>query len=270
MKRIYLIIIFGLLIANYSFGQSAREYYNMALEEVKKDNHVKAIDYFTLAISKQPNNDVAVYGRACSKMHIGDTEGAIFDFDMAIELNPNNYFAYHNLGVIEYNANNLDAALGYFKISLKIDPTNTFAQFSIAQINYEKQEIDEAIKYFEATLRNDKTLKLLKHEQKIYCRTYYASALSMTKRFDEALNQINISLELDSKNYEAHYIKGSILYEQKKYSDAILSYDTALILNKDFGYGYFARGIAKRALGDKIGATQDFEIAKSYGFIAEK
>ena len=247
--------------------KEAKKYYNKALELVKAKEYEKAIEYFSLAMSEQPNNDIPAYGRACAKMKIGDIEGAIFDFNLTLEINPNNYQAYHNLGIIEYEANNLPIAKLYFLQSAKIDPSNAFAFFTLAKIEYTSQNIKEAIVYFDKALNITTDLKLLNHHQLLYCYVHRASCHSILKNFDKALNDIKTALKMDSSDYYTHYMKGSILYELQAFNQAKASYDEALRLNPEFGYGYFVRAMAKRELKDIEGAVSDLEIAEQFGYI---
>ena len=56
---------------------------------------------------------------------------------------------------------------------------------------------------------------------------------------------------------------GALYYDQKEFENALSHYDRALKLNPSNAFTYIGRGMTKRALDDKLGATADFENAIS-------
>lgn len=269
MKKISITLVLFTFCSIFSFAQKkdAKANYNKAIEFVKTKQYEKAIEYFSLSMSGQPEDDIPVYGRACAKMKLGDIEGAIFDFSLTLELNPNNYQAYHNLGTIEYEYGDMEKAKLYFIKSTKIDPSNATAFLSLAKIEYAAENIKNAIYYFNNALNITADLKILNHFQLLYCYIHRASCHSIQKDYNLALKDIKEALKMDASDYYTHYIKGSILYELQAFNQAKDSYNKALSLNPEFGYGYFVRAMAKRELKDIDGAKSDLDIAEKYGYI---
>lgn len=93
MKYFSFIILFFLSISFY--GQTAEEYIKSGKEKAHLCKSKSAIDDFKKAIELNPNDPVAYYEMAYSKMQLGDYKDAKDDFNKAIELNPKYHDAYY-------------------------------------------------------------------------------------------------------------------------------------------------------------------------------
>ncbi|HKD22911.1 MAG TPA: tetratricopeptide repeat protein [Rhizomicrobium sp.] len=69
-------------------------------------------------------------------------------------------------------------------------------------------------------------------------------ALSLLKRFDEALSSYDRAIVLNPAFAEAHYSRGVVLSELGRHEDAVASYDNAVRLKNDYAQAYVNRGIA--------------------------
>ncbi len=264
-----IVTLFAVSCGSAYAQKRASEYYKEAVEAAANREHLKAIELYSAVMSLEPTNDAPVYSRGYSKMQIGDIEGAIVDFSMAIELNPANKEAYYNLGVVEYSRGDIQRAISYFMTSLEMDANNTPAMLQIARISYEQQDIESALTYFEMCIKNDRVLKILTRSELHYAYKYFASSQSIVGNYESALSNINFALAYDNTLYDTYHIRGAINIELGHYEQAVADLSEALRLNPNFGYGYFARAMAYRKLGDTLKANRDFETAKQYGFIAQ-
>lgn len=59
------------------------------------------------------------------------------------------------------------------------------------------------------------------------------------------------------------YSRGRTRYDLAQYAEAVADFDAVLNRNAGFGAAYYWRSLAKRHLGDRVGAAQDAERAKS-------
>jgi tetratricopeptide (TPR) repeat protein len=111
----------------------------------------------------------------------------------------------------------------------------------------------------------------IKHEPKpceeAFSKMYYAKEKG---QFDESLIHIE---EYGKCVFEGHekypmvyyYHKGWALYELEKYQEAIESFNAGMLVQKDYPFAHFRRGLAYEALGKKEAAESDYEITYKLG-----
>jgi tetratricopeptide (TPR) repeat protein len=107
--------------SSYSNNVDALKYYNLGLDESKKNNFKKAIEYYEKAI--------------------------VFD--------PGFAFAYDNMGICYRRLNEFDKAIDAYQKSLKIDPTGTMPLQNIAIAYSYKKDYKKAVKAFEKLAKVD-------------------------------------------------------------------------------------------------------------------
>jgi tetratricopeptide (TPR) repeat protein len=125
-----------------------------------------------------------------------------------------------------------------------------------------------AFKYAQA--KNPKTLilcdSLLKNDtaekkaEPYYFKGMYFSNINDKPR---ALQQLNEAIQNDYNFLDAHMEKGRILYDQKKYADAIKVFQLALRVSSTYADAYFWLGKCQEALGRKDEAKVNYE--RAYG-----
>jgi predicted Zn-dependent protease len=75
----------------------------------------------------------------------------------------------------------------------------------------------------------------------------------------EALVLAQQAIRGEPKEGHSHALIGDVYMEQKKYQNALTSYNKAVGLNSEFFYYYMQRGLNKQKLGDQQGARTDLE-----------
>ena len=90
MKKLILLLFIPLV----SFGQTANEYFNNAIEKITNQDYYGAIADYTKAIELNPNYHYAYKRRGISKNYLEDYYGAIADYTKAIEIDPDFDYAY--------------------------------------------------------------------------------------------------------------------------------------------------------------------------------
>ena len=78
------------------------------------------------------------------------------------------------------------------------------------------------------------------------------------KEFDEAINNFDTSIKLNSNFPEAYNNLGIALAEKEKYSEALINYNKAIKLKKDYIDAYINRGVSLNKLEKFKGAISDF------------
>ena len=104
-----------------SINSEALRYYNLGLDETKKENYAKSIEYYKKAIA--------------------------VDHDFA--------FAYDNMGICHRRLNQYDEAIEAYNKSLKIDPYGTMPLQNIAIVYQYKKEYKKAINAYERLAKID-------------------------------------------------------------------------------------------------------------------
>jgi len=62
------------------------DFYRWAVEAGKQHNYEKAIEHFNQVLIRKPDHALAYFGRAVSRLELGDKEGAIQDTEFASAL----------------------------------------------------------------------------------------------------------------------------------------------------------------------------------------
>ena len=92
--------------------------------------------------------------------------------------------------------------------------------------------------------------------------------------YDDALNNINQSLNIDSTDLSNMAKKANIYYEMGDAKSAIAEWDKVLTLQPEYGFGYYRRGWFKELDGDMDGAIEDLSMAivldpeESYAYVS--
>jgi tetratricopeptide (TPR) repeat protein len=163
-------------------------------------------------------------------------------------------------------------------------------------------EKDQLIKDFieNNQQENDSILKSMSDSSKAEYIFKSVKDLYKSGKFREAINNINLSIQLDSLNSDYYYNRGIILYEQfneldsaimdmkrtieldssywqayhnrgyynyllEKFDKVMPDLDKAIELKSDFSNTYLLRSILKETLGYKDGACSDLKKADSLG-----
>ena len=84
---------------------------------------------------------------------------------------------------------------------------------------------------------------------------------SKQKNWDVALNFADQLLELGMPESSGHCHRAMILFELRRFSEAIIYFDKSVILNKHNAEAYFGRGNAHQALGQFEEAVSDYDSA---------
>lgn len=79
--------------------------------------------------------------------------------------------------------------------------------------------------------------------------------------YDLALNEYDILIELEPRDYSSYYNIGTILIEKKQYNDAIEKFNRAIMLNPKYYRAYRNLGRSFYFLGNYKDAKECFKIA---------
>ena len=182
---------------------------------------------------------------------------------------------YYQRGVGYYNLKEFQKAFDIYALGLKIFPDNAMMLSFKGNAHLALNQYQQAIEYYNLSLKHKESIlteikinprftgasddKILSFYNGSLASTYFSISECRTNlgQFDEALNEINIALELapDLKDFnkEAYYnLRGYIHLMNGKYELAISDFDKSIQINKNFPLAYVNRAIAKVSLAEKV------------------
>jgi len=132
----------------------------------------------------------------------------------------------------------------------------TQASLNLANL-YAETNNPKTIPFCDAIMKYDSatTVPELNYFKAIY---YYN-----TGEFEKALKELDESIRKDYNFLDAYMEKGRILYNQKKYTDAIKVYNLVLSVSSTFADAYYWKGKCQEALGQKKEAKLNYQ--RAYG-----
>lgn len=86
-----------------------------------------------------------------------------------------------------------------------------------------------------------------------------------SSQFEEAIEQFDQSIRLDSQNHEAYFYRGCAKYNIFQKEDAINDYLKTIELNPEYLQAYFNLGLYYRSINDHDMACYYFKIAEDKG-----
>lgn len=152
----------------------------------------------------------------------GNIAEAIRHINKALTLKPDYDNALCTLGLVYSMKREFQASIGYLKQCLNINPRLTEAHNYLGVAYQELGFLEEAEKEFRIAIL-DPNYKSRELPYYNLARIYFGR-----DKLEEALQYVNMSLELNRNFRLAHNLKGMILEKQLKYAQAIESYKLAL------------------------------------------
>lgn len=202
-----------------------------------------ARDLFRLAIVKDPDYAAAYAGLAECRISKEEAEAAALK---ATSLDPNSGEAYAALGWVQlYRYLDSAAAGSALRKAIELAPNDAMAHYTYGQYLSNKHP-DEAVVEIKVATRLDPLSPVF--------NSGLANELAQSGRFDDALKQLKIVFNLDSRFAVAHGVLGGIYTQQEKYGEAIAEYQTKAKLGGDLDFGPI--GYAQARAGDRNRAFQ--------------
>lgn len=177
-----------------------------------------------LQLDLPPSMKVSVYIiRGEAYSQLKETEKAIADYSTAIALEPQRTGAYINRGRAYYQLRNYENATADLTKAIELDPKNLRAY----------------------TLRG----------------FVYIDSGKYNEEYEKALNSAQKTLTINPKY--GYVLRGSVRLEQKDYQNALVEYEQALAINKNFWQAYSGIGAVYYEMGDKKVAIEQWQKALS-------
>jgi Ca-activated chloride channel family protein len=107
----------------------------------------QATENYTKALSKEPNNEIAIFNQADAMYQLGEYEKAISYFDAIAKQSKNKSYqskSYHNLGNTFYKQEQYEKSVEAYKQALKINPDDKETKYNLmmamAKLKKESQQ----------------------------------------------------------------------------------------------------------------------------------
>lgn len=155
----YIIYLFCIFLMNCT----GTDYYNLGVYEAKQGNYEKAIDHFSKAIEKNPEDHNAYFNRAYFQQILGGKEKRVIaDYSKSLKLNPNDNEAYMNRGTVFMKIGKVDNAISDFKKSIELVSDYSSPYLNLGNTYMLKNDLDSACFYWKKSsdLGNAKASKL--------------------------------------------------------------------------------------------------------------
>jgi class 3 adenylate cyclase/TolB-like protein/tetratricopeptide (TPR) repeat protein len=132
-----------------------------------------------------------------------------------------------------YNWANLDAAIGYFEHALRLDPGHTRAQIGLAAALVDRVSVfrggDLAVDFPRADALLTRALSV--EPDSAWAHLARANLQFARWRFDDALSELDVAIDIDRNFARAHALRGAIRVFFGQASEAIPEFETALHLS---------------------------------------
>lgn len=198
--------------------------YNIAFAYKKKNNNSKALEYLNKTIILNPQNEKAYYLKALIYLDLKETKKAKENLLKTIKIKDNHYDANFNVAILFANEGNALDAISYMVNASKDKNDNGKIAYYLGMLYESINDKDLANNAFQESInKNYKDANLFIH---------YANSVIETKNYEKALNIIDTGLKLNPSSHELYNLKGMILLNTKKISDAKDAFAKAIDLNE--------------------------------------
>ncbi|MBW4667525.1 MAG: tetratricopeptide repeat protein [Cyanomargarita calcarea GSE-NOS-MK-12-04C] len=241
-------------------------------------------------ITRQANNNVLSFGEYYKQGHasykVRDFEKAIERFSLAIEKDPEQARAYVNRGNSHFNLKEYEAALSDYNQAIRINPTEIKAYVNRGNVRHMLAEYssDPDHEYSLAIADFNNALRLNHSEVEAYIRRGIVRSQiakysgDSQQDYQKAIQDFNEALNLNSSRPEAYFQRGVVRYQiaqyssdfEREYKEAIEDFNRALNLDSRMAKVYLKRGIVRYELAQYGGsestqhhtkAVEDLKIA---------
>ncbi|MBW4662781.1 MAG: tetratricopeptide repeat protein [Chroococcus sp. CMT-3BRIN-NPC107] len=186
---------------------------------------------FELVLQREPENQTALQGLVDAKIKLGDIQGAIPFIEKLAALNSTQPQYTLLLAQAKIRTGDIEGGQNAYRSILKTKPGDNLALQGLVLTLLQQQRPDEAISLLQDTLKDAKAGSVDVTAVQLLLGEVYANQ----KRYDEAIATYDRAITANQQDVRPFLAKGSVLAVQKRYDEAISLYDRAIgVDSKDF------------------------------------
>ena len=208
-------------------------------------------------LSKNPRNSVAYNYKGIANFYLRNVDIAIDNYSQAIALDPEYALAYYNRAEAYFSQENYTLALVDYDLAIQAKgDLGSKGKKRLADIYANRGDaLGRLGRFSEALASADRALEI--NPRHVFAWYIRSLALGYTKQNQEALKAIDKAIEIANYAYIWHQ-RGDILYELKRYPEAIAAYEKAFQIDPRYARAMYSQGLVLEELG------RDREALKSY------
>ena len=121
---------------------------------LEKD-YQRAIEYFRIALRKDPKNSVLYNKMGMAELKKGNMEAARSDFQKATKLNSKYANALNNIGAVDFSQKKFGSAAKYFKKAVALEETTATFHINLGAAWFAQNKVERAIAEYTRALELD-------------------------------------------------------------------------------------------------------------------
>ncbi len=231
---------------------------NPSILAAKADGYFQRKDYRTALLLFQRAKDrgivdvhsVEIYMGICA-YYLEQYPVAESHFNNALAVNPQSTLALFNLGTIKEAQRELDAAQIYFDRAIATDRSYSDAYSHKGECFALTQNYDQCIVYLDTAIA-------LGGENLKYNLVGRGNAKSRLLRYEPAIADYNLAVELDPAFLEGLYRRGRARLNLQQYNEATTDFRVCLTIDPKDKLSAFYLAYAQAHAGDNVGARQSY------------
>ncbi len=244
-----------------------------------------ALDELDAVLEKDPRNAFALSIRALVYMMTDESAKAMKDVERALALRPSVPDVLLRIAQVQRGADERDASIETLDDVLNRYPYSLRAREFRAYERTVDEDFEGALEDVDAALRRapkcarfrmrraDILMRLERPDDALEeldaviaadpknrdARSQRGYLLAMRKAFDRALEDYDVLVKLDPKDAQSLATRAWIHVQLENWDEVIEDCDAAIEADPKLAVAYHYRGQARAALGDQVGAGEDFE-----------
>jgi tetratricopeptide (TPR) repeat protein len=227
----------------------------LSLEEEAKikidlEDFSGAIEVYSKAIQKEPENYSHYHDRGLAWRKQGDLQAALLDFNKTIELNPKMSSAYNNRALVQEELGHLEEAIKDYTESIILEPENEVAYNNRATVWKDLGHPEKAVEDYSKSIYYNGKFAL--------AYTNRALLYHNLGEYQKAINDYTKAIELNPKDVLSYCNRGLSRERLNDMEGALEEYARAIQINPQYDRAYLNRGIIKHNRGEYLSAIQDY------------
>jgi tetratricopeptide (TPR) repeat protein len=198
------------------------------MSAMRAQDHAKAEEAFTKAVSASPTDMKTWYYRAVNRIGLGDLGGAMKDLDQALALSPDDAHALLRRAEVKNRLGAEHSALADLARILAVRPTGPAAEHALLQLGHAAMTRNDLLG---AKAHYDRLIEIAPFNAFGWCDR--GIVLAAMHEDDQALADLDRAVELDPTLDQGHVQRGMVLLRMDRKQEACAAFQQA----RDLGDG---------------------------------